>query len=114
RRACSAPTRWAAWAAGPRRRAGTGSRGGGGYGFARRQLVVVGACLTAAGAVFFAAAHWVELDPLVRMGMGAAVLATAMVVGAALGLRTVPRRPLDRDRAVAADRRAGGHGVSFT
>jgi uncharacterized membrane protein len=60
------------------------------YRFAHDRLLVVGACLCAAGVVFFVAANWGALHPWARMGLVAGgLLATALAAGA-LGLRTVP------------------------
>jgi uncharacterized membrane protein len=60
------------------------------YRFAHGRLLFVGACLCAAGVVFFVAANWSALHPWARMGLVAGgLLATAITAGA-LGLRTVP------------------------
>jgi uncharacterized membrane protein len=60
------------------------------YRFAHDRLLLVGACLCAAGVVFFVAANWGALHPWARMGLVAGgLLATALAAGA-LGLRTVP------------------------
>ncbi|HWN71595.1 MAG TPA: DUF2157 domain-containing protein [Haliangium sp.] len=60
------------------------------YRFAHDRLLFVGACLCAAGVVFFVAANWSALHPWARMGLVAGgLLATAIAAGA-LGLRTVP------------------------
>jgi uncharacterized membrane protein len=60
------------------------------YRFAHDRLLLVGACLCAAGVVFFVAANWGALHPWARMGLVAGgLLATALVAGA-LGLRAVP------------------------
>jgi uncharacterized membrane protein len=60
------------------------------YRFAHARLLLVGACLCAAGVVFFVAANWGALHPWARMGLVAGgLLATALAAGT-LGLRTVP------------------------
>jgi uncharacterized membrane protein len=62
------------------------------YRFAHDRLLLVGACLLAAGVVFFVAANWSALHPWARMGLVAGgLLATAITAGA-LGLQTTPGR----------------------
>ena len=62
------------------------------YRFAHGWLLLLGACLLAAGVMFFVAANWSALHPWVRMGLvGGGLLGTAVTAGV-LGLRTVPGR----------------------
>lgn len=60
--------------------------------FARRQLLVVGAALTVAGAVFFVAANWQQMAPSTRLGLVAATMAAATLGGGVLGLGTLAGR----------------------
>ena len=62
------------------------------YGFAHGRLLFVGACLCAAGAVFFVAANWSALHPWVRMGLIAGVLTVTAIAAGGLGLRNLPGR----------------------
>jgi uncharacterized membrane protein len=62
------------------------------YRFAHAWLLLLGACLMAAGVMFFVAANWGVLHPWARMGLvGGGLLVTAVTAGV-LGLRTLPGR----------------------
>lgn len=58
--------------------------------FAHSRLLLVGACLCAAGVVFFVAANWSALHAWVRMGLVAGVLTLAAIAAGGLGLRNLP------------------------
>lgn len=60
--------------------------------FTRIRLLLIGACLVAAGVIFFVAANWSALHPFSRMGLVAAALVIATVTGATLGFATLPGR----------------------
>lgn len=62
------------------------------YRFAHSRLLLVGACMCAAGTVFFVAANWSALHPWVRMGLVAGVLTATAIAAGALGLRNLPGR----------------------
>lgn len=62
------------------------------YGFAHSRLLLVGACLCAAGVIFFVAANWGALHPWTRMGLVAGALVAAALAAGALGLGTLPGR----------------------
>jgi uncharacterized membrane protein len=62
------------------------------YRFAHSRLLLVGACMCAAGAVFFVAANWSALHPWVRMALVAGVLTATAIAAGALGLRNLPGR----------------------
>lgn len=62
------------------------------YGFAHARLLLVGACLVAAGVVYFVAANWSLLHPWARMGLIAGGLVASALAAGALGLRALPGR----------------------
>lgn len=62
------------------------------YRFAHSRMLLVGACLCAAGVIFFVAANWGALHPWVRMGLVAGALTASAIAAGAVGLRTLPGR----------------------
>ncbi|GAB4569439.1 MAG: GDYXXLXY domain-containing protein [Haliangiales bacterium] len=62
------------------------------WAFAYHQLLWIGAALAVAGVIFFVAANWGQLAPMVRIGLVAGAMSAALVAAGGLGLQAVAGR----------------------